>query len=248
MCKGSSSYRRFLGAAGASVVLLSLAGWVAAGAEDRPSPYHVAVKKIADEFRRSVQKAQERYEKQIQPITLLRAKEIDRVARNARARLDRAAQEAKQAGSDVGESLAKAEAEGIARSAAAARIAGGSAIWRVTYKGHRYLAVLAPLTWLEAKKACEQMGGHLAYVETKEEMQFLQKLTSGTGCWVGSTDKAKEGNWRWGNGARVDRKLWGHNEPDNAWGGQDYAFVNAHGLGDGGEKGSPGSGFICEWD
>ena len=232
----------------AAAMALPVAARVLAEATTKPSPIQATIEKIAADFRKAVDAANDRYAKQARPLDKRRASAIEQAGRSAIARLKRAGQDAKRMGSEVGESLARAQAEKVTQAVQAACAAQPAGSWKVAFGGHNYVAILAPMTWPEARKACRQMGGHLATLETKEETEFLKKLISGIGCWVGCTDRPQEGRWRWLNGTPVDRSLWAQGEPDNAWGGQDFGMLNARGLGDAGHKGSKGAGFICEWE
>ena len=54
--------------------------------------------------------------------------------------------------------------------------------------------------WTEAMEACNSVGPHLPYVETKEENEFLVELSRNVnrgqyGIWLGASDRALEGLW-----------------------------------------------------
>jgi hypothetical protein len=120
-----------------------------------------------------------------------------------------------------------------------------------SFKGHTYLAINSKANWKEANALCKKMGGHLAYIETAEELAFLAKTFRGM-VWVGATDAHKEGDWRWGNGKPMIKNLWCQTEPNNNGRNQHYAVLHS----------SNGSrmlcdvsldlgavvGFICEWE
>jgi hypothetical protein len=63
-------------------------------------------------------------------------------------------------------------------------------------------------TWHEAKKHCEELGGHLMCVESKSEEEFIFRVfankADGHHIWLGATDEHKEGDWRWVNGKSLD--------------------------------------------
>ena len=69
----------------------------------------------------------------------------------------------------------------------------------VSFKGHTYLAIASGANWKEADAMCKKMGGHLACIETAEELLFLAKVFPDIRLWVGATDAHKEGDWRWVN-------------------------------------------------
>jgi len=119
--------------------------------------------------------------------------------------------------------------------------------WAAEFEGHSYLAILAPARWNDARAVCRKLGGHLAWIDTREEMTFLQKMTSGVGVYVGATDAHREGDWRWTSKRPVDRKLWKIKEPDGR-GGQNHAALSTAGLYDVSDGDDGVRGFICEWE
>lgn len=68
------------------------------------------------------------------------------------------------------------------------------------YNGHQYALIRENVSWHKAKNLCEQMGGHLACLETPQESAFVADLLkkSGTDAWIGCSDE--EGEWKWING------------------------------------------------
>ncbi len=114
------------------------------------------------------------------------------------------------------------------------------------FRGHHYLFVTEKKTWREAKKACEDVGGHLVTISSKEENEFAYKLTTGY-TWIGCTDEEKEGDWRWVTGERFSYKNWRPGEPNDTGGSENYAvfFDTAMTWNDGG---SDSLCYICEWD
>ena len=119
--------------------------------------------------------------------------------------------------------------------------------WSAKFEGHSYLAILLPVKWNQARMICKKLGGRLACIETRQEMVFLQNLTSGVGVYVGATDAHREGDWRWVSGRPVDKALWKIKEPDGH-GGQNFAALSTAGLYDVSDGDMGMKGFICEWD
>ena len=80
-------------------------------------------------------------------------------------------------------------------------ISGGSPRMKdLTVKnGHAYAVSGDLLTWKDAEKACEEMGGHLAVIESGEENDFICRLiNSENKGWYtafGYTDEKNEGRW-----------------------------------------------------
>ena len=108
------------------------------------------------------------------------------------------------------------------------------------------MAIVAKVGWSQAKDLCSKMGGHLAYIETADEMRFLQALVGRT-AWVGATDQHKDGDWRWLSGAPVDSVLWAPGKPakDNA---SNCAALNLSGLVHYWNTDCNFGIFICEWE
>jgi hypothetical protein len=84
------------------------------------------------------------------------------------------------------------------------------------FRGHYYQAFKADgITWHEAKKRCEAMGGHLVTVEDERENQGITWAFKGTWVaagvfqgvfarwWMGAS--AEDGKWSWVNG-----EMWGY--------------------------------------
>ena len=83
------------------------------------------------------------------------------------------------------------------------------------YNGHIYAYFSDCYTWKEAKNLCETMGGHLATITSKEENDFINKLTSNNYAFIGCTDEEKEGTWKWITGEKFSYTNWSSGQPDN---------------------------------
>jgi thiol-disulfide isomerase/thioredoxin len=82
--------------------------------------------------------------------------------------------------------------------------------------GHDYQRIDVPMTWHEAKKYCEQLGGHLATATSAEENEFLyNQFGRDHVCWLGATDEEAEGTWKWVTGEAWDFENWHSGEPSN---------------------------------
>jgi hypothetical protein len=66
-----------------------------------------------------------------------------------------------------------------------------------------YKVFMAQISWQEAKKRCEKMGGTLACLETKKEKDWAARFAKGRVIWLGGGDYEKEGQAMWLNGRRV---------------------------------------------
>lgn len=103
------------------------------------------------------------------------------------------------------------------------------------------------IAWSEAKDSTEKMDyfglqGYLATITSSVENDFIWTKIDGVG-WIGASDAASEGTWKWVTGPEAGTVFWRGNynggpvggefsywntgEPNNV-GDEDYAHVNAH--------------------
>lgn len=87
------------------------------------------------------------------------------------------------------------------------------------FNGHYYYAYQEVKSWTEAKKACEQVGGHLAAITSQDEQEavfeYLYGHSDRSGYWLGATDQEKEGKWQWVTGEPWNYENWDERQPDN---------------------------------
>ncbi len=115
---------------------------------------------------------------------------------------------------------------------------------------HIYKYVDKKMTWNEAKKYCENLGGYLVSVTSQEEQRYVYNnylVPNGTpNCWLGASDEEKEKTWKWASGEDFYYTNWSYREPNNYAGNEDYALFYYNGSwNDGGYAKLP---FICEWN
>ena len=116
------------------------------------------------------------------------------------------------------------------------------------YGGHTFKYFSSAVTWSAAKTACEELGGHLATSTSQEKNTFLTTVTTNR-AWLGGTDEAKEGSWKWITGEAWNYTNWYETEPDNEGGSQSYLEINFTTEGKWNDLGSTATyGYICEWD
>ncbi|MDI9242466.1 lectin-like protein [Fusibacillus kribbianus] len=119
-------------------------------------------------------------------------------------------------------------------------------------ESHFYQITYETLTWEEAKKACEDEGGHLATITSAEEQAAIEALNvQDANLWIGA-NLDDSGAWAWVTGEPWSYTNWNEGEPNNSsnvapnetcaavWpkGWNDLANDNLY------EQ----SGYICEWD
>ncbi|CAL8338547.1 unnamed protein product [Arctogadus glacialis] len=82
-------------------------------------------------------------------------------------------------------------------------------------------------SWHKSREFCVSNGADLVVVDSEEEMDFINSRYGGN-IWLGATDEASEGIWRWVDGTvlSVDNPSWGGGKPD---GGKDKnCLLNEH--------------------
>ncbi|MBQ8539672.1 MAG: hypothetical protein IJ433_08480 [Ruminococcus sp.] len=81
---------------------------------------------------------------------------------------------------------------------------------------HYYYAVNAEITWEDAKKYCEILGGHLATVTDVVEERAIEKTaTHFHEYYLGGTDANEESEWEWVTGEDWYYTNWEKGKPDN---------------------------------
>jgi hypothetical protein len=96
------------------------------------------------------------------------------------------------------------------------------------FKGHKYLVIHSAknFTYVEAQALAFALGGHLPYVESEEENNFILRLVSDERYWtsinkevaripLGATDKKEEGKWFWNDGQPLTWTNWRAGHPNN---------------------------------
>lgn len=138
------------------------------------------------------------------------------------------------------------------------------------YNGHYYKVFNEGLNWTQAKKRCEELGGHLVTITSSIEQAIVTELIVSHGTkgyyWTGGV-RSSGNNWKWITDEEFSYSNWGNGEPN----GLDsngkineniitiYRHERLNGVwNDVFELGNNGgqwhyydvenSGFICEWD
>ncbi len=95
--------------------------------------------------------------------------------------------------------------------------------------GHYYEFVSSPgITWTDANTAASArtyfgLQGYLATLTNQEEADFSGAQASGFG-WIGASDAAVEGEWRWVTGPEAGTLFW-----DGTYSGTEVTFANWNG-------------------
>ncbi len=219
---------------------------------DPPNPTRVVLERISKEFSEAKETADQDFRKRVEPIIeryeKIRAARVKRAGDDAIRDIEKVIESAEKNDDLVGAEMARQELDRVKDMMnEEPTMAPDLSSLLTEFNGHRYLAVLAPVTWKKAHSLCEEMGGHLAYVETHEELLFIETLTLGTPVLVGATDAHKEGDWRWLNKEPVEKALWDRDRPRNER-ERDYAWAAQGKLHDVPNDDRGIRAFICEWE
>lgn len=117
-----------------------------------------------------------------------------------------------------------------------------------TFRTHQYALIGEHLTWEAAQKKCEELGGHLATIESPEESQFLLNWCAEKNQTVllGASDAGHEGDWRWVTGAPLDLRVT-EAHIDN-YEGQQHWLSYWPGSRSWNDYSHYPASFLCEWE
>lgn len=109
---------------------------------------------------------------------------------------------------------------------------GASRCQAQDHTNHTYQVIAGDFTWHEAKADAEARGGHLVTITSQAEFDYIQALgiLPQGGYWLGASDEAEEGVWKWVTGEPWVYNRWLNGEP-NDLGAEDYLV--ASGIPDG---------------
>ncbi len=116
------------------------------------------------------------------------------------------------------------------------------------YNGNTYRLYNDCLTWEEAKKKCEELGGHLVTITSSKEQEVVAQLVSSQvrrGYWLGGR---KIGSSTWVTGESFSYTNWDPGEPNEENGEDCYGIYSATGTWNDWSNTDYFLGFICEWE
>ncbi|XP_076874363.1 uncharacterized protein LOC143524018 [Brachyhypopomus gauderio] len=80
-------------------------------------------------------------------------------------------------------------------------------------------------TWSESRQDCKQRGADLVIINSRDEQDFVEMLRRGKNAWIGLTDSAKEGTWKWVDGTAQTTGYWLTSEPNDYKGAEDCVMI-----------------------
>ena len=117
------------------------------------------------------------------------------------------------------------------------------------FNGNTYAFVENEMLWSEAREVCEKLGGHLAYINSEAEQEFITEITKNYYTALGGWDELSEGEWTWLDGSEMTFTNWRSGEPNNSYPHQNHLYINYSGAGkwdDGYDNRM--APFVCEWE
>ena len=100
--------------------------------------------------------------------------------------------------------------------------------------GHSYFVYTDSVSWIDAKTACESLGGHLATISDAQEQTFVEQLSQTcserTNFWLGGYYDRNRDIWKWVDGTPFTYTNWDSwnngetefSQPDNHTGNEWY--------------------------
>jgi hypothetical protein len=97
----------------------------------------------------------------------------------------------------------------------------------LTYNGKDYYYTSAASSWTTAESEAVSLGGHLVAITDLAEQTALNAAFGTTErLWIGLTDAATEGVFKWTTGEAFSFNYWNIGEPNNGNGVEDYVVMN----------------------
>jgi len=91
------------------------------------------------------------------------------------------------------------------------------------FNGSHYYLSNSSLTWIESNVVCNELGGHLATVNSEEENQFISNINANTTVWIGLIQNTEsddynepDGGWEWVTGEPYEYTSWGASKPGDS--------------------------------
>lgn len=95
---------------------------------------------------------------------------------------------------------------------------------------NHYYFLLSPATWSASQAEALTLGGNLVTINDAAENQWVYSTFGGLNkaLWLGLTDQAVEGDFRWISGESISYNNWSPGEPNSGGGfvpDEDYAYM-----------------------
>ncbi len=100
-----------------------------------------------------------------------------------------------------------------------------------TYQGHSYFRTTSPLNFTDASKLASDLGGYLVSINSAAEQQFVKDTFSRPNeiSYIGFSDSAIEGTFRWQSNEPVTFTNWNLGEPNDWQANEDATAMDSTG-------------------
>ena len=93
------------------------------------------------------------------------------------------------------------------------------------HNGSKYFCSEYNATWSSANAAAIAAGGHLAVINDAAENEFIRSHIMAGHAWIGLTDQASEGSFKWVTGEALSYSNWDVGQPNNYNGNEDHVRI-----------------------
>ncbi len=118
----------------------------------------------------------------------------------------------------------------------------------VEFNGHYYKLFTYKKNWIDAKKHCEELNGHLVTITSEEEQNFVFYLLNDDAASIGLYDIEEEGNFKWITGEDIVYTKWREGEPNNKGDDENCAQLGTDGYWNDMHTEKFKWHYLCEWE
>lgn len=120
----------------------------------------------------------------------------------------------------------------------------------------RYKVVLPGQPWVVAESDCESEGAHLVVIDDEAENTWVQSIaaealtdsvSSNELVWLGMSDHAVEGEFRWVTGGALTTPRWADSEPNSLYEAEDCVELRSSGTWND-DRCNAKIAYVCECD
>ncbi|XP_058626546.1 C-type lectin domain family 17, member A-like [Onychostoma macrolepis] len=84
----------------------------------------------------------------------------------------------------------------------------------IYYQSSIYFISSKIKSWDESRRYCTEKGADLIIINSREEQDFVKKISADAKVWIGLTDSDVEGIWKWVDGSTLTSGFWWPREPN----------------------------------
>nr|XP_055064542.1 CD209 antigen-like protein C [Misgurnus anguillicaudatus] len=102
----------------------------------------------------------------------------------------------------------------------------------IYYQSSLYFISSEQKSWTESRRYCTERGADLIIINNKEEQDFVRNISNAETIWIGLTDSAVEGTWKWVDDSTLSYTFWANKQPNSATEVEDYVESSSAGWND----------------